>query len=1044
MTCTVGPLKAGNEDYCVRAVAQGREDYYTGHGEQVGRWIGAGAEELGLVGKVDADIFRAVLAGKSPDGEQLVKRKKAGFDVTFSPPKSISVLWGLGDDDVARIVQASHREAMAAAVGYLESQAAVVGVRAHGRAGGIEIKRAEGFVAAAFDHRTSRAGDPQLHSHVVVSNMARAPNDQWRALGRHPDLYHHAKAAGALYECELRKLLTERLGVDWTWDDDHPEVVGVPGEIAEHFAKRHAEAVAAVEARGLAPTPKAMQSAVLLTRRPKTGHIEQDWSHKARDYGVEPSGVEGLRARWEREACEAGFPALDMDSILGQHVEHEVDIASVNKELAGPHGLTETRATFARRDVVQAFAALPGGSALDALRLADSWLASGEAVCLGSRQPGSEDRWTTWDLLGQEQSLLRAARERAGAGVAVVDSDVVEGVVGGRGLSDEQADMVRQLTTSGRGVEVVVGRAGVGKTFSLDAAREAWEVEGVPVLGTALSAAAAGELRRGAKVDARTVARQIIETYRDGLPAGCVLVVDEASMVDTRSLAALSRAVEKAGGKLVLVGDDKQLPSIQSGGTFARLVERAGEAVVELTEVRRQTSEADRAALADIRHGDVAAGIRGLVSRDGRTVTAADASSKHLAMVSDWVEARAAGQEVLMLARSRRRVEEMAGAARDARRAAGELGDELEVKLTPEPAKRRSEHVWVPDARSFSVGDEVLFGRNTTGKWRHLRESMPGVFNGAGGVVDSIDAEAGTLTVRLAGDDKADSKWQEARARQETEITELTARLESATDPRDIKVLRDRLRKRLDDRRAGIVLVDGRRTARPATEVTVDHEYLAAGHVSLAYARTVHKSQGATADVVLIDADDLHGREAVYVAMSRHRADVRVFVSRTLPPVDRERHQSPPRRWEGVEGLVERAARSEAQRAAAASMSRAGVEHQERVRELASRTADELAAEGAAVEAGLGDVLGARDTRKTTDVERAEAEVAEAEARAAATGSVGDRHAAWLASARLAAEQERAARAAVHGRDRAVEARRDELARLAELRTAEARARRRE
>lgn len=1042
MTCTVQPLRVGAEDYCARSVAMGAEDYYVGSGEAPGRWLGAGAEELGLSGEVDLDVFRLVLAGKSPNGEQLVTRKKSGFDLTFSPPKSISVLWGLGGGDVARIVQDAHREAVAAAVGYLESQTAVVGLRQHGRAGGIEIKQASGFVAAAFDHRTSRAGDPQLHTHVVVSNLARADEDKWRALGRHPDLFSHAKAAGALYEAELRELLTERLGVDWSYADDHPEVVGIPNEICDHFAKRHAEAVAAVEARGLDASPKALQAAVLSTRRPKPRHVAAEWSVDARDYGVLPDGVEGLRDRWERESREAGLPPLDMGQVLDQEANHVVDIDAVGKELAGPHGLTETRATFARRDVVQAFAALPGVGALEALRLADNWLTSGEAVCLGSRQPGAEDRWTTWDLLGQEQSLTHSARERAAAGVAMVEPDVVEAVVAGRGLSGEQAQMVRQLTTSGRGVEVVVGRAGVGKTFALDAAREAWESSGTVVIGTALSAAAAGELRRGAKVSASTVARQIIETWRDGLPAGCVLLVDEASMVDTRSLATLNRAIEVANGKLVLVGDDKQLPSIEAGGTFARLVKRHPEAVVELTEVRRQESIADRTALAEVRHGDVASGLRDLISHDGRTVVARDQSAKHQAMVTAWAEARAAGKEVLMLARSRRRVEELAVAAREAKRAAEELGEiELVVKIVPEPTRRRSEKVWMPESRSFAVGDEVLFGRNVTGKWRHLKDSMPGVHNGKAGIVVGIDSDAGTLRVRLTGDD--DAKWNAARQQQADEILELTGELEAAPDPSDQKALRDKLHRRLADRRAGVVLIDGKRIGRPGQEVTVDRDYLAAGLVSLGYARTVHKSQGATATQVLIDGDDLRGREATYVALSRHRQDVRVFMSAAgLGDADVEQHQaSPRRRVDPVEDLAERAGRSEAQRASLDAMTRSGVEGQQRVSELSARPAGELADEAEAVEAELGPVLGGeRDRRKSNEVAEAERELAETEARAAATGDPRDRHTAWLAAARLAAARERAARDAVRRRDRAVRDARGELGRLAELRAAERRA----
>lgn len=1034
MAVGVEPLKKGSEDYCAKAVARGMEDYYVGSGEAPGRWLGGGCEELGLEGEVDPEVFARVLKGQAPDGTQLVKRKKAGFDLAFSPPKSISVLWGLANSDVARVVQECHDEAVAVALGYIESQGASVGVRAHGRAGGIEIKPASGFVAAAFDHRTSRAGDPQLHTHVVVSNMARAEGDKWRALGRHPDLYRHSKLVGnALYEAELRRLLTERLGVEWTWDDKHPEIVGVDKRTCDHYSKRHNEAVAAVAARGIDATPQAMQAAVLNTRRPKPGHQATEWSAQAGDYGVVPAGVEGLRDRWVREAREAGLPPLDLDRVLDQAVEHTVDWDKFAAELAGPEGLTEASSTFTRRDVIIAMASQPGVGAIEAIRRADDWLASGEAVSLGRRN-GGEERWTTWDLLGQEAHLIASARQRADAEVAQVDADVVESVIEGRGLSAEQAEMVRRLTTSGRGVEVVVGRAGVGKTFGLDAARAAWEKEGIPVLGAALSAAAAGELKKGAKVKSSTIARQIIDAYKDGLPEGAVLILDEASMIDTRSLATLNRAVERANGKLVLVGDPAQLPAVEAGGVFARLAEGVG--VVELSQVRRQKSAADVAALAEVRAGDLDAGLRALLGRDGRQVVAPDAQTQRAVMVHDWAEARRQGQSVLMLAGRRQRVEDLAIAAREARRANGELGEEVEVKITPETTRKRRERVWQPDSRAFSVGDEVLFTKNTTGRWKHLRDGMPGVYNGKAGVVVGVDKAAGTITVMLVGDSEDDAKWQAATVKQETEIADLTTRLDATSDPAEARNVRRRLDSRLADRRAGVVTIDAKRVTRPGVEVVVDAEYLAAGHVSYAYARTVHKSQGATCDVALVDGEDLRGREAAYVALSRHRAEVRVYLTQAGPAKDLERHQAETVRLDPLSELITRASGGEAQRPAVAQQTRASVEAQQTVRDLADLPPEDLAAEREALEARLAGM-----PAETAKVDRAvaEAEAALAEAQARDDGSPRAKQAVWRAKARLDQARQQAARRRAQGVDRGQQVMAAERARLAAIRAAEAR-----
>jgi len=321
MSVSIGKLRVGGENYLLNAVARGAEDYYVGRGEAPGRWLGGGAEALGLQGEVDPEQFRRLLAGLDPEtGEKLLAhpRKQQGFDLAFSPPKSVSVLWGLGNNDVSQAVQDAHEQAVSAALGYLEASACTVASRPGGPGTPLELKPGVGFVGASFRHRTSRAGDPQLHSHVVVMNMTTADGDQWKALARHPDLYRHAKTAAALYEAELRRLLSEQLGVDWTYGDSHPEIVGVDERVCDHYSKRHQEALSAVTERGLDATPKAMQTAVLNTRRAKQKQGAAQWNTEARDYGVEPDAEEGLRERWRREAQEAGLPPLQLNEVLNR------------------------------------------------------------------------------------------------------------------------------------------------------------------------------------------------------------------------------------------------------------------------------------------------------------------------------------------------------------------------------------------------------------------------------------------------------------------------------------------------------------------------------------------------------------------------------------------------------------------------------------------------------------------------------------------------------------------------------------------------------
>jgi conjugative relaxase-like TrwC/TraI family protein len=209
---SIGKIAAGPAaaSYYTAQVALGLDDYYAGAGEAPGRWVGSAPGALGLSGQVDADAFRDLLDGagvRKPPREGAV----AGFDLTFRAPKSVSVLWGTGGADVASEIQRGHEAAVREALGYLEREAC----RARRGAGGAIQISGNGFVGAAFRHRSSRAGDPLLHTHVVVGNLTRGADERWTALdGRH--LYRHAKSAGYLYQAVLRAELVKRLGVRWT------------------------------------------------------------------------------------------------------------------------------------------------------------------------------------------------------------------------------------------------------------------------------------------------------------------------------------------------------------------------------------------------------------------------------------------------------------------------------------------------------------------------------------------------------------------------------------------------------------------------------------------------------------------------------------------------------------------------------------------------------------------------------------------------------------------------------------------------------------
>jgi conjugative relaxase-like TrwC/TraI family protein len=215
MVADIAKLSVGREDYYVREVAGNREEYLSGHGESPGRWLGRGAAALGQEGIASTEAFVRMFHGRHPDTGELLGRPHGergvpAFDLVLRPTKSVSLLYGLGDARTAAQVLDAHHQATSEALAYLEDH--VGARRGHG---GCDHVQGNGLLAVGFDHRTSRAGDPLLHTHMIVANRVQGPEGRWTALdGR--DLYRHRLAADAIYRGAYQRALSRSLGVAWT------------------------------------------------------------------------------------------------------------------------------------------------------------------------------------------------------------------------------------------------------------------------------------------------------------------------------------------------------------------------------------------------------------------------------------------------------------------------------------------------------------------------------------------------------------------------------------------------------------------------------------------------------------------------------------------------------------------------------------------------------------------------------------------------------------------------------------------------------------
>lgn len=820
---SIWKLRVGSEAYYLAQVANGLEDYYTGRGEDTGRWLGAASTGLGLEldGPVDGGELRAVLAGLQPGtgrspngGPPLVHRRRIpGFDLTFAAPKSVSVLYGLGDPLVQSVVVEAHDRAVAEAVAWLEREACHVRRGSNNRATatgasaefGTRRLPGAGFVAAGFRHRSSRAGDPHLHTHVLVANTSRGPDGRWSALDA-TGLYRSKHAAGAVFRTALARELTERLGVSWRpAGKGLIEIAGMPREVLAVFSKRREEIEAHMAAHGTEGAEAAAE-AMLETRRVKAdvdpARMRDAWRAEAADTGFDTDALDELLARKTVMPDDHTLLVPVPDPTTGELVEQPVR----SGQFAGLVGarMADVDAVCTRLQITEIVADLLPGIGTRSLEQVTAWvLAQPELIPIDADAPpaghatGWEQRWTSRWLLGIEADLIAAIADTSAVQPPVPDG-LIDTVIAATSLGPDQGRAVQQLCGSQRPVGVLVGRAGTGKTYTLNTVRQVLGDRcGRRVIGVAPSARAARELADGAGIDAYTFPRFQLHAAAD-LDANTVVIVDEAGMAGTVDLHRVITHARSVGARVILVGDHHQLPEIGAGGTFRAAVDVLGDDVAELTVNRRQHAAWEHDALDQLRHGNPLAGFRAYL--DHGCVTIADTNQHvHDEAVEAWVTAHQTGVDGILLAGTRAEATALNRLARSL--VINELsGRVLEVR-----------------GRQFQRGDRIVMLRNAGWRDGHLDRATRRLTRLDNGMVGTIH----------------------------------------------------RIRR---DGRVDVTLTNGRR-------VRIAADYIRAGHIDHGYATTIHKAQGLTCDrMFLVGPAGLY-REAVYVAMSRARHGSHLFAT---------------------------------------------------------------------------------------------------------------------------------------------------------------------
>ena len=688
----VTKIQRGNAGYWLSAVAEGGEDYYTKPGEAPGEWVGDLADELGLYGQVDAAGYGAILEGRDPrSGVQLLTRpdtrfrerpdgsKKRiepvlGYDVRFSAPKSVSLLYALGSEQTrARIVRLMN-EAVRQGIAHLEREACTV----QRGTGGVRIERGTGLVGMAFRHRMSRAGDPALHVHVVISNLTRAASDgKWLSLaspkGRSP-LFPHGKSAGVVFQAALRAGFLREFGFEFEQvRNGYADLKGFSRELIEAFSTRSREIANWLAERGVFSV-KAAQTAAYRTRGAKESGVVVDervaeWEAQAEPFGFNRGGAEAMVA-----AARPREPRAITEDDLFAAVQH----------------LEATTSHFDRRQLLWAIAdQLPEGAALPQLEAAvERTLATDRVLLLhSSESPLYPDTYTTPRVAETERDFIDAALAGADAGRAVVDRATLDAALARHSyLGEDQREMVLRLACGGEQIAVVAAWPGTGKTTALKAAAEAWNESGHPVVGCATARTATGSLIDAGLADSLSISKLLYraeEWAAEGraLPRGTVVVVDEANVTSTFDLDALRRLAQDCEGKLVLIGDPRQIGAIGPGGLYVHLT-RVLEPIT-LTTIRRQHEELDREIVTLVHEGRGSEALD-LLRTEGKLIVGEDLPSTLHGLLLDWHHDFASGADAVMIARRNLDVDYLNDRARELRQQEGRLG-RLEIIVGERP-----------------------------------------------------------------------------------------------------------------------------------------------------------------------------------------------------------------------------------------------------------------------------------------------------------------------------------------------------------------------
>lgn len=814
-----------------------QENYYTQNRTvENSQWQGIGAQRLGLRGNIAAREFQTLLEGFAPrskqklngDGDTSAAEHRAGIDLTFSAPKSVSLAAFVGHDERLEV---AHRQAVEFALNLAEQRYSQT------RTGNNNFRTTEtagNLIVAKFHHDTSRAKDPQMHTHCVVINAVQRADGNWRSL-HNEALYQNSKFLGLVYQNELASRV-QCLGYQVEIRNNGTfEIAGYSEEHLEKFSKRREQ----LEELGV-ENQKQARSAVTKNRPKKGPEIPR----------------EELNRVWQKEATEVGLVHPNPRQMLS--VQKAQEIVSEREILRRATSHASERDVSFRREQVESFAL---ESQLGRLNWGKFQVAVQNAQLRGDIMRNAEKLWTTDASLSTEKTILNVLNQGRDAidPIRLNSQEHVQKIF--PELSKGQADAVLLTLQSRDQFMAWQGVAGAGKTYAMNVVRELTQDAKISIRGFAPSAEAAKVLQVESGIPAQTVAACLVESQsRKGVREGELWIVDEAGLLSARDCQALMLKAQEQKARVVFVGDTRQLSAVEAGNPF-RLMQNYGISTAELSESRRQKNAELKRSVDLISDGQTKESIEAIVGQVfelRREETRARFISKEFITLDREKRLR-----TMILAGTNREREVITKHIRTLLKSEGSLGESMTTTRLKSKDLTREEMM---NVAKFTVGDQLFFhkDRRRAGIQKNEHLEVVGVDDCRGQI--ELKNQFGAVRSIVPSEHKDSFLIFERR---EIEVAQGDRLKWTKNNHKlDIRNGEECIVAAIDDSKIRLQKSDGK---------MIEHGLKEPLHIDHNYVHTVFASQGKTCDRVFISVDKTFGQEAMYVALSRARFEAKII-----------------------------------------------------------------------------------------------------------------------------------------------------------------------